>query len=1110
MDDASRAQTIAADPAASTWLSANAGSGKTRVLIDRVARLLLGGTEPQRILCLTYTKAAAAEMQNRLFERLGAWAMMPEADLGLALAQLDPEGPPITPERLSAARRLFARAIETPGGLKIQTIHSFCGGILRRFPLEAGVSPQFGEMDDRMTRLLRDEIVEDMADRLAPEVVKAVAALSRDEDFDKIATEIARNRSAFAARHSPETVRAALGIGPGISRASILEQCFLGDEPLWMGQVISAMRGGKVTDVKHAESLARLDFAAPSLALLDACIEIFLTKSGNAPFTAKVGAIPTKDIATALGATKDKLDYLMQRVEVARADLVMLRAAERSIALHDFAAVFLPEYERRKLARGWLDFDDLILRARDLLSDSALAQWVLFRLDGGIDHILVDEAQDTGPEQWRVIELLTQEFTAGKGARDTVRTVFVVGDKKQSIYSFQGADLEKFDEMQGHFSHRLRDIAQEMRKLELLYSFRSSPAILKAVDHVLATSAPMGPVRHMAFQDQMPGRVDLWPVTPEDPAPKDPEWYMPVDALPPRAATVLLAEAIAAEIERMVESGTRIMHKGKPRRMRYGDVLVLVQKRSVMFQEVIRACKGRNLPIAGADRLKLGAELAVKDLTALMSFLATPEDDLSLAAVLRSPVFGWTEAQLFALAQPRPKGVWLWEALRDDPAHAATTEVLRDLQKVSDYLRPFELIDRLLTRHDARRRLIARLGPEAEDGIDQFLALAMGYERLEVPSLTGFLTWLGAEEVEVKRQSDAASDRIRVMTVHGAKGLEAPVVILPDTADRKKPESGPLVMIGNGVPVWKAASGQTPAVVEAALTHEADRRFAENDRLLYVAMTRAESWLIVAAAGKTDTSECWYNKISTGLQAAGARSLATPQGPGLRLEHGVWPDNDPAPRAQTPDSAVPLPAWAAIRLPQPPRPVAALNPSDLGGAKALPGEETEPESEVAMARGSALHRLLEVLPALPSQDWPELARSLVPDWADDVLPEAAAVISDAELAPLFAPGTLAEVEIRTRLAGQEMIGTIDRLIVAPEHLLVVDYKSNRIVPAHPGEIPEGLLRQMAAYRLALGPVYPGRRIDCALLWTRNARLMAIPGDMLDAAASRAGLTPDIP
>jgi len=427
-DAASERQVAASQPAASTWLSANAGSGKTRVLTDRVARLLLADVEPQRILCLTYTKAAASEMQNRLFRTLGSWAMKPDTELRAALATLGEEAR-LTAGDLSAARRLFARAIETPGGLRIQTIHSFCATLLRRFPLEAGVSPRFTEMDDRAARLLRDEIAEEIADVLAPDLMADLARFYTGEEFAGLLAQVAGARAGFVQPLTEPQARAVFGVPAGETTAGILDDVFVGNEAAWIAEMLPALRRGKATDFNLANTLAEVSFDLDGLSALERQL---LTGAGTkSPFTAKIGALPTKDIRAALPDLMPKFDALMSRVETARTRRVALQAALRTATLHRFAATFLPIYAARKEARGWLDFDDLITRAKALLTDPSVAAWVLFRLDGGIDHILVDEAQDTSPDQWRVIELLSAEFTAGIGTRPGGRTLFVVGDKKQ-------------------------------------------------------------------------------------------------------------------------------------------------------------------------------------------------------------------------------------------------------------------------------------------------------------------------------------------------------------------------------------------------------------------------------------------------------------------------------------------------------------------------------------------------------------------------------------------------------------------------------------------------------------------------------------------------------
>ena len=1107
--DASLAQRAAAQPDLSTWLSANAGSGKTRVLTDRVARLLLNKVEPQHILCLTYTKAAATEMQNRLFRRLGEWAMKPDAALRADLAELG-EGMVMDAERLALARQLFARAIETPGGLRIQTIHSFCATLLRRYPLEAGVTPGFKEMDDRTARTLREDIVQAMADRLAPEVVTDLARHYTGEDFAGLMAEICSRADDFSHPLTLGQALARFGQPETLTKERLLDAVFLGDEADLLTELTARLAGSGANDQKAGNRLAALDPFTPNLHSLQVLESVFLFASGARAHQAKVNDFPTKDLRNALGPLGDRLQKLMGRVEAARGARVALDAAEKTVALHRFAQVFLRHYTARKAERGFLDFDDLIRKARQLLNDPGLAAWVLFRLDGGIDHILVDEAQDTSPAQWAVIEKLTAEFTAGQGASDKTRTLFVVGDKKQSIYSFQGADLSAFDTKRLEFGARFSAVGQPMQDRTLDYSFRSSPAVLDVVDATFGSAFPAAlgdPPRHLAFFDRLPGRVDLWPLIEKADVTSDEDGWNPVDLISDSHHTVELARKIASEIKDMIESGVHIpTAPGQSRAVQAGDVLILVQTRGTLFSQIIRACKQAGLPIAGADRLKLGEELAVKDLIALLSFLATPEDSLSLAAALRSPLFGWSEDQLFRLAHGRSER-HLWAALRNADA-PETLAVLTDLRNQADFLRPYEMLERILTRHKGRQRLLTRLGPEAEDGIDELLNQALAYENSDVPSLTGFLIWLESDVVEVKRQLDSEGANIRVMTVHGSKGLEAPVVILPDTADRNPRDHGEVIKLADGLPVWKTSEKESPADVAAALGLRKAKMAEENLRLLYVALTRARSWLIVAGAGEAKVTSgketkprekwAWYRQVEAGLQALGARADAQGR---LRHASGQWPANGPAvvaPRLQTLH-----PDWLSRPAPEVARNLLPLSPSDLGGPKALPGEGDAPE--VAKARGTLLHRLLELLPGTAPEHWSEIARALCVDGfdPDQLLAEASAVLGRPDLSVLFAPDTLAEVALTATLDGRQIEGVIDRLVLSPGQVLAVDFKSNRVVPATPAAVPDGILRQMGAYAHALGQIYPDRLIKTAILWTAGPSLMPLDAAMVSAALKRA-------
>ena len=1119
-DDATERQVRAADPTNSTWLSANAGSGKTRVLTDRVARLLLDGTDPQNILCLTYTKAAASEMQNRLFRRLGEWAMMEDASLRDALVQLG------TPQAITlrSARTLFARAIETPGGLRIQTIHSFCAGLLRRFPLEAGVSPQFTEMEDRTAQLLRAEVVDAMASGPERSLVDALAFQAPEGDFDDLLREITGRREAFLGAPDDEGLARYFDLPAGLTLARFYDVCLDPDDLDTLGALRVLLRKGSVTDQKAADRLDAVDLkATPDAGLLDLLENLLLFgASAAAPFGAKIGKFPTKKLRESDPSLIERLDDLMARIEEGRATRLTLIALEKTRVLDAFARAFVPAYERRKLLGGMLDFDDLIGKARKLLTDPAVAQWVLFRLDGGIDHILVDEAQDTSPAQWAVIERLAQEFAAGEGAQpDRRRTIFVVGDKKQSIYSFQGADPEGFDRMQQHFAQRLEAAGAGLNRLDLEHSFRSSEAILRAVDATFVGPHREGlgsEVPHRAFKSAMPGRVDLWPpVEKPDTETEEEDWTNPVDRPGETDPSVVLARRIADEIARMKAEETipvERSHSGiyDRRPVSEGDVLILVQRRSALFSEIIRACKAKGLNVAGADRLRIGGELAVKDIAAVLRFLALPEDDLSLACALRSPLLGWSENDLYRLAQGRPGH--LWPQLRDARTrYPETLSVLDDMRRQSDFLRPYDLINRLLLRHDGRRRLLARLGPEAEDGIDALLSQALSYEQAQVPGLTGFLEWLETDDLEIKRQAESAGDRLRVMSVHGAKGLEAPIVILPDSAKRQVKLNDRIYAAGEAQ-LWAAGpSAAMPEPMRELREGLIDAQERERRRLLYVAMTRAESWLILCAPGDVgEAGESWHATVAEGLERIGAEAMPMPGGEGLRYAHLDWACGERlAPRAEA--TALPAPPrYPAVVLPDAAQ--ATLSPSDLGGAKVMPGDSDPDEGEAARARGTLMHLLLEHLPALPEASREAQGRRLLAnaeeaaevEETDSLLADALGLVGAPGLERVFAPGTLAEAGITAalpELGDRRLHGAIDRLVIAPDRVLAIDFKTNRMVPGRAEDTPEGILRQMGAYAAMLERLWPDRRVEVAVLWTAQARLMPLPRDLVMTALRRA-------
>ena len=742
-----------------------------------------------------------------------------------------------------------------------------------------------------------------------------------------------------------------------------------------------------------------------------------------------------------------------------------------------------------------------------------------YKLDLGVDHLLVDEAQDTSARQWEIVLRLTAEFTAGAGARQVTRSIFAVGDEKQSIFSFQGAEPAQFAKMQRHYAGAFGKAELRFAEVKFMYSFRSAPIVLDAVDTVFRreqafaglTEVP-GATVHQAVRANAPGAVDLWPMIEPEEKRELEGWDAPFDEAQETSPRVKLARRIASTIRTWIERREPV---GAGRAVRPGDILVLVRQRGTLFDAIIRALKDANVEVAGADRLMLTEHIAVMDLIALADTLLLPQDDLALASVLKSPLFGLTEEQLFTLAWKR-KGT-LRAALRakaGDLDFAAMNDRLDRYAAWARHETPFGFYARILGADQGRARFHARLGAEAADAIDEFLEHALTYERQEAPTLQGFVAWLRTGETQVKRDMDIARDEVRVMTVHGAKGLEAPIVILADTTTPPKGPREPRLLTlpaANAAPdaperiVWAGRKADDVAPVAAARARAI--REAENEyrRLLYVALTRAADRLVIAGArGQIRAPEgCWYQLVESALKAD-AIEESDGECPVLR-----WRRSTPAEAAavEVPAASVTthqVPDWLRRAAPAVPYAAPPLAPSALGPAFG---------NARALARGRVVHRLLQALPALPGERRAEaarqhLARAKEFDEAerDAIAREVLAVLGDARFAALFAPGARAEVPIvgSVSRAERKVSGQVDRLAVTATEVLIAEYKSDRFVPRRIEDIPERHVGQLALYAEVLRALYPNHRVRAALVWTAGPALTELPESALEHALSRLG------
>lgn len=1126
-DKAAAQQSRASDPAASAWVSASAGSGKTKLLTDRVLRLLLAEVSPGRILCLTFTKAAAAEMAVRLNRALGDWAVATDAKLADELAKLLTR--PATPAELQRARSLFAQVLELPGGMRILTIHAFCQALLGAFPLEAGLPPQFSVLEDAEAKALLADAREDVLGREAGSAaLAAMAGLVGAEQFAKLSKDIAKDSGALERAIAQGVEATCARLAQALDAADDVEAemraaCEVLDEA-GLVRAMGVLARGSTNDVKCAERLRRFLGLTAELRHTDYqhWCGTLLTAEGEL----------RKQFATLkCGADQPVIQQLLMeeakrvRGHARRITAAKIVAATRALLL--LAQPILRTYAESKARTGRLDFDDLIAAAQTLLRDPGSA-WVLYKLDRGIEHVLLDEAQDSNPAQWGIVEALTGEFFAGEGAAEKPRSVFAVGDVKQSIFAFQGADPAGFEANRALFQRKVEAAGGDFRNVALDVSFRSTPPVLALVDKVFADPATADGVapklRHTPNREGAGGMVELWPLllVPTPPKPKD--WTVQEDASLSRAYDTL-ARRLAQRIREMLDHETLPARRDgvdQPagRRIRPGDILILVRRRNALTRAIIRALKQADVPVGGLDRIKLTEQIAVMDVLALLDVLMQPADDLALAALLKSPLVGLSETALFDLAHGR-KGT-LHAALMAHRGgagpYAEAADWLAGWEAMADRASPHALLAELLGAGGGRAALLARLGAEAADGLDELLNQALAHEARHPPSIQGFLHWLRSSDSDVKREPEGGGGpgggQVRIMTVHNAKGLQAPIVILPDTTGQKPRSSG--LRWTSGLPVW-APKYDKPVceAIEQLGTDEKARARQEENRLLYVALTRAEDRLLVCGwAREAGKHTEWYDQVAAGFRLLPAAE--TPfegegfVGPMLRHETPqIAQARQEEPAQAAADLA--LPAWAAI----PARAEgsdAAVAPSSLldeetGPPAAAPHAPADPRG-LRFRRGRLIHALLQHLPALPPASRPDAARRFLarPGHGLDeaaqaqLLAEVMALLNDARFAAAFGPDSLAEAPIAGRVGGRLLAGQVDRLLVAPDRVQLIDYKTNRPPPGAVAEVAPAYLRQMAAYRDLLRLAFPGRAVECALLWTYAARLMPLPDSLLDRHA----------
>ncbi|MBH1992335.1 MAG: double-strand break repair helicase AddA [Sphingomonadaceae bacterium] len=1112
------AQAQAAAPDAHVWLSASAGTGKTHVLTARVFRLLLQGVRPENILCLTFTKAGAAEMADRIHDRLADWVQMDEKAL---FADLEALGEDSSPPARDRARRLFAEVLEsTGGGLRIQTIHGFCQQLLTAFPLEANLTPGFRPLDQREQTSLARQTLADLAVRAHDmddaALIRALQALSLrlgEGGAEQFLLRCAARVDALDAL--PDAIApwlmAELGLPEGDIDLWLAEQCDDAEFDMrtlaWIAQANAEWGTGRALERCDRIAAWRARTPADRAANL-ADLHRAWAKTDGDIISAKGWVPPVDGYAEASARMHDRCGEMIALK--LRADYAALLGQ----ALHAGRA-YARAYTHAKGLAGAVDFDDLIARAAALLEQDGIAEWIRYKLDQRIDHILVDEAQDTNAAQWRIVRTLAAEFFAGEGAKgDKVRTIFTVGDFKQAIFGFQGTSPANFAAAQLLFQRDADQAGHDFHDLSLDRSFRSTPAVLDVVDRTIAIlrgerlGLDEGDVSHISA-NRHPGEVLLWkPVVANlsEDAEGEEDWAADQERV--------LAAKIARQIKQWIDDGLMLESRGRP--VRAGDIMILVRRRSELARLIVARLYEEKVPVAGIDRLRLNAPLAVRDLLAALRFAVQPEDELNLAALLVSPLIGWTQDELMVRLIGRKTGLWRHLRQTVDDSQLAP---LHNLLAVADFTTPYRYLEAILSGPmNGRRRLVERLGAEAVDPIEELLNAALAFESDDHPSLQRFIDWFDRGEVDIVRDAAAQGDMLRLLTVHGAKGLQAPIVILADAC--LDPDAGNRSdsLLWNGLPILAPRKPERQGPIGEVSETAAQFERQEHWRLLYVALTRAEERLVVAgslgprAKGEVKP-ESWFAAVEGALESLGAPWDADPLWGATRRWRGTETLLPKKAEAETAVEAVAFvePDWLRQPAPVEARPPRPLAPS-AQVEDDVPYPPPTPAMRGAAERGRWLHALFERLPDVPFDRRHDAADRWLMQQGEtdatvrqDVIAQALRVIEAPDFAALFGPGALAEAPIAAVVGEVVIAGTVDRLCIGADRIQFVDFKTGRVAPLSLADVPVAHIRQMAAYAAALRVIFPDRQIEGGLLYTSAPRLIILPPDLL--AAHKPGFVP---
>lgn len=1014
-------QFLASDPRTSCWVMASAGTGKTKVLIDRILRLLLEGNDPKHILCLTYTKAAALEMRERLIKKAEQWQIITEDSLQNELEIFTQNQ--VSKDHIEIAKNLFDSLNHSP--IAIQTIHSFCQSLLSSFSLELDISPTFKLIDEREKRLLQQQVCSEI-----------LAKNELQEHFDFLSPHISEN---YLREILCEAMNERL-------RLSCLS------DPL--GKLKALLCDSKSPDLSEQEwhtikkmAAFSAEFGPKNLQEVAPIIlgndeksyqnlfSFFLTKEGEVRKKFTLASAKNFDF------TEDDFQKIGERIQAIYEGISAKEILSINQHLHVCIEATFNLYQLSKKEQGLLDFDDLLLYVQTLLTTNQ--GWIFEKIDFRLDHILIDEAQDTSRVQWNIIKNLLHHFFDRAGHNNMPRTMFVVGDAKQSIYSFQGADPKYYLEVRDYFTHLAEENSHTFNIIDLDLCYRQSPAVLNLVDQVFATAEKSQnllshTINHYAFRSSSQGLAYHLPLTKKCDAEDQEPWTIQVNTKIQKSSHALVIKDLVLSIlseKEILPSTSDVVNPD--------DIMILFQRRSSLMQETYDALKEVGISCTSCHHGDVLSHLAVLDLLSILKFVALKEDNFNLACLLRSPLFNIDESLLQQLCT-NGKSSLFQKLLMTEECHEI-------IGRFTEYLELFQSADSLYDFcsklvHEIAPVMVGHFGEQVLDLYEEFLSYVLEASQKGITEIDAFISYITTLSPNSKNQK---GNGVNLMTVHGSKGLEAPIVIVADATASLVNAQNSLIFEDD---FYFLRTSHTPLKKLKAI--EKDNDIAESHRLLYVALTRAKDHIFIAGE-ENHKSENWYEFCQP-----------------LTQEYQLKTSFDKPAIAQ-------VDKLDRLELP------------DITFKRKLRKEPTlvSPKTEKSR-RGEAIHKLMEMQLWKFDEKLREaaLSKPLFKELPPQDIEKICTLPHNSELGFYLSQPYQSEAEIYCKGNGLQRL---DYLLVEEDKVTIIDFKTTENPASTAEEISSTIFKQMQTYRNTLQELYVDKLIECFVFYTENQKLIKL-------------------